>query len=180
VSAGAEPPTVAHLLERISTEWSALQATLARLDASKLTTPGRERWSVKDHLAHLSVWERTVPATLRGDPPHAQFGVALDEYRSFTGDEERVNEFFYQRWRDRSLTDVLDASTRVHEETLAAISQLTDPDLSKRMRDFERGDGAYGSEERRNTPIFNKIRGDTYEHYAEHNGWIQELVGQLG
>jgi len=35
-------------------------------------------------------------------------------------------------------------------------------------------------EERRNTPIRDKIRADTYEHYAEHQGWIAELVRQLG
>jgi hypothetical protein len=174
---------VAEELERVRAGWSTLQTTLGRLDERQLTTPGPERWSVKDHIAHLTAWESTVTGTLRGVPPHEQFDLDRGAYASLGGDVERVNEILYERHRDRSLREVLAELERVHAETITAIEQLSDDDLNKRFRDFEppgADPAAFGSDQRRDRTIRDKVRGDTYEHYAEHQEWIEALVNHVG
>jgi hypothetical protein len=86
------------------------------------------RAAVNDHIAHLAVWEATLAATLRGDPPHAPFGVSTEDCQTFGSDELRINEFFYRRWRNRSLVVVRAESERVHSETVASIERIADAD----------------------------------------------------
>jgi uncharacterized damage-inducible protein DinB len=46
------------ILELIQTERANLEATLSQLSQEQMTRPGVEDgWTVKDTLAHLSVWE---------------------------------------------------------------------------------------------------------------------------
>jgi hypothetical protein len=48
------------LLERIEGAWTAFRASFAGLDEAAVVRPGPEGWSVKDHIAHVRVWERIV------------------------------------------------------------------------------------------------------------------------
>jgi hypothetical protein len=71
----AEPATLLDVLDRIRVGWAALAETFAGLDEQQLTAPGPEGWSVKDHLVHLSAWERALTTIMRGQPQRLAFGV---------------------------------------------------------------------------------------------------------
>src|SRR5215210_246839 len=62
-------PTKADLIEGINGAWSNLERTIAGSDEEALTTPGGDRWSVKDHLAHIESWERYLLALLERRSP---------------------------------------------------------------------------------------------------------------
>ena len=57
-------------------------------------------------------------------------------------------------------------------EILAALGQLTDADLESTIAE-------YGADSTDDRPLLGKIAGDTYVHYAEHVGWIKELLAAL-
>jgi hypothetical protein len=66
-----EPRTVAELVDRVQIEWAALEFAVASLSTSHLVSPGRDGWSVKDHLMHIGDWEKATTAVLRGRPQHS-------------------------------------------------------------------------------------------------------------
>jgi hypothetical protein len=63
------------LLSAIAADRARLEAVTAPLPGRELTTPGREGWSVKDHLAHIAAWERMIVAHLRDGSDHDVVGM---------------------------------------------------------------------------------------------------------
>ena len=45
------------LLQRIEASWASLDELTAELTQAQRTTAGPDGWSVKDHLAHLALWD---------------------------------------------------------------------------------------------------------------------------
>jgi hypothetical protein len=167
-----EPPrTVGEVLERVDRNWTALHATFAGLSEPQLCEPGPEGWSVKDHLSHISAWEGALTAVLRGQPQHRAFGIdqtTLERIDSV----DQLNALVYQRRRDRALADVLSELQRGHDDVVAELGRLGDSDLDRTIGDF-------GSDPSDQRPIRQKIAGDSYEHYAEHTGWLRELLAAI-
>src|SRR6516164_8351946 len=92
------------LLEDIRTGYERLEAIIAPLSEAQMTTPTvNGTWSVKDNLAHLTVWQDYLLSQLEGiraneKPPAFMPGFS-------TEDEE--NERVYQDNKDRPLASVL-------------------------------------------------------------------------
>ena len=166
------PRDKAQLLERIQRARAALEQTISQLSAAQLVAPGPyEGWSVKDHLAHLAIWEQGLAALLQGRPRYAAMHV--DEETYLSADTDGLNAIIYQHNKDRSLAEVLAAFRQAHQQTLAALAGLTDADLFKTYSHYQPDEPGEDSGE----PILRWIAGNTYEHYAEHQAWIQALVG---
>jgi hypothetical protein len=158
------PSSLADVRERIQREWTALEETIGHLTETELTQPGPQgEWSVKDHLAHLTGWEQYLLAVLNRESAPAVFG--LDQATFAALDTDGLNAGLHERTRDWSLADVLAAHQRTHERVLEALAALSDADLRRPVAEFwaDPTDGR---------PVLCKIAGNTYEHYAEHRGWI--------
>ncbi len=167
--------TKAELLANIERDWAALTAALARLGEAQLTTlRDAQGWTVKDHLIHLTAWERSVVFFLQGQPRHV--GLDVDESLYLTGNDDAINDAIYQRTQHLSLTDALAQFREVHWQLLALVEPLTDADLQKPYRHYlpeEPGEGE-------GPPALNVIYGNSAHHFMEHLAWIETLAGREG
>ncbi len=166
------PSDKTELLERIQRARAALEQTISRVSDAQLVAPGpSEAWSVKDHLAHLTTWEQGLAALLQGRPRYA--AMEVDEKTYLSADADGLNAIIYQRNKDRPLAEVLVAFRQAHEELLGALAALTDGDLFKTYSHYQPHEPGEDSGE----PILRWIAGNTYEHYTEHQAWIQAVIG---
>ncbi|MGI8552879.1 MAG: ClbS/DfsB family four-helix bundle protein [Dehalococcoidia bacterium] len=161
------------LLERIDQSWRDLQETLGRLREDQVTRPGSDGWSIKDHLAHLDAWERSILSLLQGRPPYEGLGVDEAVYRDDL--EDRINEAIYAQNRNRGLPDVLAGFRKTHADVETLLERLTPEDLGRPysfyLPDEHPNDGGVVQQ-----PALNWIVGNTYEHFREHRTWIEAFV----
>lgn len=166
------PGDNAELLERIQRARATLEQTISQLSDAQLVAPGpSEGWSARDHLAHLTIWEQGLAALLQGLPRYTAMG--LDEQTYLSTDEDGLNEIIFQHNKDRSLTEVLAAFQQAHQQVLAALAGLTDADLFLTYSHYQPDEPGEDS----GAPILKWIAGNTYDHDAEHQAWIEALVG---
>lgn len=166
------PRTKAGLIERMATARAALEAHLRALTAEQMTTPGPDGWSVKDHLAHLTAWEQTLPPLLRGESRAAALGVSEQVFRS--GDEDAINAAIYERAKDLPLDEVLDRFRRSRAEVLALVERMDQEDLERPFSHYQPNDAPFNA-----TPIAAWIIGNTFGHDEDHLRWIEDLVARL-
>jgi Mycothiol maleylpyruvate isomerase N-terminal domain len=94
----AMPQPRAALLPRIQQERAALEETISQLTAAEMTKPGPNGgWSVKDHLAHLAIWEKGVAALLEGRPRYAAMG--FEEATYLHTDLDGLNAIIHEHYR---------------------------------------------------------------------------------
>ncbi len=163
----SRPPTVQEVIARSESEWDALQAPLSTLDATKMTTPGAEGWSVRDELAHLAAWAKGLAALVRKQPRYPPMGLPADAAPHTVG-IERMNQMIFERNRTRTLEEVQTELLAAHQDAIAAISELSDEDLLRPYDDFQPQDRRPDGD----TPILWRIAGNTFGHYAEHKETI--------
>lgn len=159
--------TKTELLKEIQTSWDNLHAVLGQLTEAQLSeVRSLEGWAVKDHLAHLATWERSALAIILGEPRYKALGVSEAAYAS--GDFDQMNAVIYERCREVGLNDTLAAWRLTHQDLLAALETLSDADLHRPDSDFLPGE--------RGAPLFERIAGNTVEHYQEHYTWFSSLL----
>jgi hypothetical protein len=166
--------TKAELQTDTERTWTALQAALNRLTEAQMTTlKDAQGWSVKDHVIHLTAWERSVLFLLQGKPRHEALGV--DEALYLRGDFDAINAAIQQQQQALPLAEALAQCRAVHAQMLAVLEDLTDADLHKTYRHYlpdEPGEGE--------GPLaLNIVYGNTAHHFAEHLDWIEALAGRL-
>jgi hypothetical protein len=145
------------LLDKIRAEYSAFAAFLAFLSEAQMTRAGADgAWSVKDVLAHLTAWQQRLldilHAAQQGREPAAPVRALTDE------EIDRLNAQFYAAARLRPLNDVQAAFHATYQQIIAAILALANEDVMAPRRFAWLGD----------TPLWQIISGNTYEHYQEH------------
>jgi Mycothiol maleylpyruvate isomerase N-terminal domain len=146
------PHATTELLSRLDQTWSDLTRTVATLDERDLAEPRDPAgWAAKDHLMHVAAWGEAFLASLDGRPRHEALGI--DERTDREGDDDAINAAIFTRHRDRKSGEVVDALRATHTAVRARAAALEDPD------------------------VLAKIPGNTFEHYAEHLGYIRALVG---
>jgi hypothetical protein len=161
------PRDKADLIARIRQGRAALADLIAGLSEVRLTTPGSAGgWSVKDHLAHLTAWERLVIGRLRGQTDREHEVVGMDEAAYAAADEESLNAFIYQRHKDQPLGEVRAAFDAATDEVLALVDAMTWEDLRRPTFPDLPGSGA----------LLGNVVGNTYGHFNEHQEWIQDLL----
>ena len=131
----ASTPTKADLIARITSAWSTLEATLAGVDEAGATAPGPDRWSVKDHLAHIEGWDRYLLAVLEGRSPSAAVGSDLATIRAT--EEDPLNELLIEPAKVQPYARVLTDPRRTHEQLLAVVANVPDADLGRPATDYQ-------------------------------------------
>ncbi len=162
----------AELLARIDRAYANLEKTISGLSERQLTAPGPEKWSVKDHLAHMAVWELGVAELLLHHDRLAAMNVDPLTFR--TKSEDEINEVIYQHQANLTLEQVLLEFKENHRRMLEVLNSLSDEDLYRPY--------AYFVEDKRNapqSPVINSIVGNTNGHFDQHNPWIQSLLEWL-
>jgi hypothetical protein len=153
------------ILELIQAERADLEGTLARLSDEQMTRPGVEGgWSVKDLLAHLTVWETRmvewIGQSLRGEVPERPApGMTWD-------DLDRLNEETYLLYKDRSLSEALSDFHTTYRRAMEVVSSLQERDLLDPQR-FAWRQGA---------PLWHMVAANTWEHYQEHHAAISHWL----
>jgi hypothetical protein len=160
------PGTKAELLERMRPARAALEETIDSLSASRMVVPGHERWSVKDHLIHLAVWERMIVAHLRDGTDHEVVGLDKPTYEAMGLLD--LNDRIHGLTRDLPLPDVMREFRGSHEAIVALLDHLSEEDLAR----------PYWQDDAAGRTVIEKLAGDTYRHYLEHRRWIVELAGR--
>jgi uncharacterized protein (TIGR03083 family) len=160
----------AELVEKIQAAWDAFNAYIDSLDAVQLTEPtDAAGWSAKDHIAHLAVWESGMVAMLESLPRHERMGLAYNLWIS--GDYDAINAVLQERDADLPLAEVRQWFAEVHQQLLDKIDALSYEDL---LRPYN----YYQPDSDRQEPAIERIIGNTYEHYPEHQEWIAVIVGE--
>lgn len=153
---------------------SALEQTIGALSEAQLVAPGPyEGWSVKDHLAHLATWEAGLAALLRKQDRYAAMGVDdIDKETALSSDADALNAIIYARTKDGSPAEVRGALRDAQEQLREALATLSDDDLWQTYSHYQPHEPGEDS----GAPILRWIAGNGYDHYAEHQRWIEELI----
>lgn len=169
VSALARPADMQELLERIRREWDRLLSAVEGITPEQASRLGPGGWAVKDNLAHLAAWEQMMLRSyLRGEPQHEV--VEVDEAEFAHLDEDAINAIFYARNKDLPPEEVLRVVKRSHTQVVETLERLPFDELLK----------ARFPDDPEKRPMLDWVTGNTYEHYQEHRGYIQEILSHGG
>jgi uncharacterized damage-inducible protein DinB len=110
-----------------------LEASFAGLSEAQMTEPVTEGgWSIKDHLAHIAEYQRRALAVIADQHQADGFGIDRDTFEQFE-DVHAVNEFLFQRNRDRTLSDVIEDFRETHRLVEATVTQMPDADMHRKL-----------------------------------------------
>jgi hypothetical protein len=137
----------AKLLNRLENAWNDLQASYAGLAEGYLDEPGvTDEWSIKDILAHVTVWEEEALKHL----PHIAEGGRPSRYSVTYGGIDAFNALKTQENRRLTTTQVLARHRAIHQQLIDYIHTVPEDYFATETR-FRR-----------------RLRLDTYSHYPIH------------
>jgi uncharacterized damage-inducible protein DinB len=155
-------------IQPIETAWNRLIELVNQVeDAGGLSRAGPDGWTVKDHLVHIAAWEHSLLALIEGHDREKAMGLpeAVDGI-------DNVNEAVRKLHETDTPEEALVYFRDSHARLVAALGKLSDADLEKPYSHYQPKD----SDEKR--PVVGWVAGNTYEHYAEHIGWINHLLSE--
>jgi uncharacterized protein (TIGR03083 family) len=162
--------TKAVLIEHINRDWTVLNALLNSLSDQQWTEiTNADGWTVKDHVAHLAVWEQSVIALLDGLPRHIVLGVPESVYLS--DDEDAINAMIFANHRDNPLDEVRARFRETHNALITRLARLTDADLNQSYAHY-----LPDERDELGPPTINIIYGNTAHHFRTHQRWIEEML----
>jgi hypothetical protein len=164
------PKTKDELLERIHSEYAALEQTIGRLSDEQMVMPIDGSWSAKDLLAHITAWEQIMLHFHIGGRPFNEI-AQVDTVTYANTPIDKINEAFYQRDKDRPLPEALDRFRRSHQQLLATLATMGEADLYRSYTPQGRGPNSAGQ-------LIDWIAGDSYEHYQEHRATMHRLIDE--
>jgi len=166
------PESKAELIARIVSRWDELQQLLAALKPAEWEQVLGDGWRVRDHVAHLTAWERSLLALIRGESRPAVFGLTQAEEDSLGIDG--VNARIVANAAGLPTAAVREESGVTHADVVALIETMSDEDLGKAYSHYQPDDVPYNA-----AAVLGWVNGDTWEHYEEHIGWLREAgIGQ--
>lgn len=169
----AESLTKVQLLAKIKAAHTRLEQTLSHLSPVQLTTPDPVNgWTVKDHLAHLAVWQNGIVALLQHRPRWA--AMQVDEATVKQTDMDGLNNLLIEQAKTRPLAEVMTAFQQAHEQMLTVLTLLSDEDLAKSYAHYAQSE----PDEWSSRPVMGWIVGNTFDHYEEHQSWIEAFLEQ--
>ena len=167
------PASKTEFQEQLEYSWSQLQQTLDSLTEEQMTErTDAVGWTVKDHLAHLVVWEQGIIALLGREPRYEAMGVDLQTAQRMN-EGGWLNQILRAQHRSASLSDVRARLRETHEELTAVVGSLQPEDLLKSYFHYQPDEPGDDSGE----PVLRWVIGNSSGHYLEHLPWIRQLVG---
>lgn len=162
------PLPKSELLARIQQGWDDFQSFISTLSETQLTTPtDAAGWTAKDHIMHLAIWEDGVHALLNKQSRLDRMGVDADTWDS--GDYDQVNAIIQQRHKDKPLAEVMQAFRDAHQRLVETVQSLSEEDLLRPYHYYQPGSPI-------DSPVIDRIIGNTYEHFTEHKPWIRAIA----
>ena len=157
----------AELTAAMQEERGRWEALLRQVGEERMNLPGASgEWSVKDVVAHLTVWESRPVAWLEAvragtwpEPPPWPANL----------DEPQINDWIYRTNRGRSALDVLNESRQTFDRLAELVAATPEPELVEQNR----------FEWLRGSSLADSIGGNSYEHYREHGDNIRRWLRQL-
>jgi hypothetical protein len=151
------------LVGSIQNGYNQFETLIAPLNDEQMTTPGvNGSWSVKDHIAHLTVWQDYLQSQLQGmledrEPPKFMPGLSEDE----------INEGFFQQSQDRPLIEVIADFRLSYQRVLATLQSMSEVSINAPIP-WSKSENA----------SWDFIADNTYEHYKEHGNLIRGWLSQ--
>ncbi|MDQ2943793.1 MAG: ClbS/DfsB family four-helix bundle protein [Candidatus Dormibacteraeota bacterium] len=154
-------------MERVAASWKELVELVDQVqDAGGLTQKGADGWMVKDHLVHVAAWEHSLLGLIEGRSRLEAMGLheAVDEKT------DSINEAVRKLHEGDTADEALSYFRESHAQLSAALGKLSDADLQKPYSHYQSTDPA------QTRPVIDWVAGNTYDHYAEHIAWINQLI----
>lgn len=163
----ADITTKTELLAKMQHGYTALEAFLAPLNVTQMTTPGVSGdWSIKDTLVHLATWQRRAARSLEA----AQHNAQPQHDPPVESDEEmnQFNDATFVTNRARALSEVQQDFQASYQELVVRVKALREEDL------FEAGRFAWMD----GSALWATVEGNTFGHYDEHITLIKAWLAQ--
>jgi uncharacterized protein (TIGR03083 family) len=155
-------------MQPIENAWEQLVELVNQVEeAGGLSRVGADGWTVKDHLAHIAAWEHSLLALIEGNDRERAMGLPA-AVEGIDNVNEAIKKLHETDTPDEALAYFRDS----HARLVAALGKLSDADLQKPYSHYQPKD----PDEKR--PVVGWVAGNTYEHYAEHIGWINQLLSE--
>ncbi len=116
------------VIERTVREFEDLDQLVSTLTDDQWDLPlgrpeGKDPWTVKDALAHITYWKAGVARTIRHQhKPPEERGLKLNE----------TNHLVYKRWHDRTPQEILAWHRQVQQDVMIALNEAPDEWFSRR------------------------------------------------
>jgi hypothetical protein len=170
------PATKPELLALINERWAALWQLVGALNDEEMERPLGDGWSPKVHAGHVTAWERSLVALLRGQHRGEAMGLSRETWDAHdSGDEsswpatgDAVNAALAAAAQVQPLAEVLAQSASTHAELLALLGSMTQEDLDRPYSHYQPDNPPLNP-----APVAGWIHGNTWEHYNEHIGWLE-------
>lgn len=126
----AAPETIPGIKEKLNVERAKLLSAIANVPRDVMMRPYEGGWSIKDVLAHVAMAESVNVKFARmmvAQESPLQLKEFAAEYPDFPAPFEldKFNAWMTERWRAKSLDEILAALNRTRAETLAWLDPLT-------------------------------------------------------
>ena len=155
------------VVEPIEKSWTELGSIIDSLGPSGLSITGADGWAVKDHLIHIAAWEHSLIALLEGADRHHAMGVGSD-----VDETDAINAAVWAMHRNKTPEEALDYFHQTHALMLKLLRTMSDDDLRLPYNHYQPHEPRDAAD---NRPAVDWVAGNTYEHYAEHIDWINQL-----
>lgn len=167
------PTSKADLMERIDRTWTSFRDVAFSVDDSLIAIPGPDGWSAKDQIAHISAWERSLMGLLTKQSRAAAMGIDQSLYDGH--DTDAINAQVYAQAKDLPAAEVKRRADETHAALLAVLDGLTWDDLNQPYSQYQGAAPADGDD----YPVGAWVMGNTFEHYPEHQGYLETTVAAI-
>ena len=153
-------------MQPIDTGWARLVELVNQVEAAGgVSRAAADGWTVKDHLTHIAAWEHSLLALIEGHDRERAMGLS-EAVDGIDNENEAIRKLHENETEDVALAHFRDS----HARLVSALGKLSDADLQKPYSHYQPTD----PNEKR--PVVGWVAGNTYEHYAEHIEWINQLL----
>lgn len=156
------------VVEPINKGWDELNTLVDSLGPNGLAQAGPDGWAVKDHLVHIAAWEHSLLALLDGRNRLAAMGVPGVE-----GDTDAINAAVWSLHRHKTPQQALDYFRETHALLMKLLARMSDAQLKLPYNHYQPNEPRDTDD---NRPVVDWVAGNTYDHYAEHIAWINQLI----
>jgi hypothetical protein len=169
-----EPRNKTELMARIASAWAELQRLLDALSPEDMERPLGD-WTPKQQLGHISVWEASLVALLRGESRAAAMGAPLDAWERH--DTDAINAQVAERSKRWPLDNVLKRAEEIHGEVVAQLEAMSDADLQRPYSHYQPEDGERAGDGA-DRPVVGWVNGNTWLHYEEHVATLRAALAE--